>query len=857
MFKLKTKKKQNGDSDNPQGISSRGNAFRRYWLIALTVILLPLVLGFVYLLLMREVSVQDHQVQRASEQLAHQQAANVERLFDRFKMRIDIAAHSPLALAAIYSRNVEDVALVEKALMDYFPGVTSLRLITMGDLGTAGLEGSNLGLRNHIEVDMLRRTSQGEATLPEAYQFEGNWLTSLAALIEHPRDNSKQAVILATFDNKIISETLASAGTDLGRSSLQQIFMSGNFTRADEIATSGNGEVVDYQSSVKLNDGRWSLVYTPSALMLSQLRVSTTPVMAVLAVILLSVVGAMLTLLFLFERSFTAEVERISIAADKKNPFELTIPQLLPLAKQLRRTTLRHTAKIGAKGKKRMARREGEDGYSDPMFQSTDMIDTDVDENEDALIEEESAAAPAATAIEEGFPAHIFRAYDIRGLAPDELDNELVIRIGKALGTLAGTLEQQALIVGCDGRTTSPLIRNTLVKALLDTGRDVIDIGIVPTPLLYYATHTLSTKTGIMVTGSHNPPEYNGIKITMDGKPFAGEQLEQLRDLVIEGKFSEGAGRLAKQDIRRDYIEAVASDMAIAAPLKIVVDAGNGVAGGVGPVLLEELGCEVVPLYCEVDGTFPNHPPDPSDEKNLVDLQNRVQEEDADFGVAFDGDGDRIAVVTAEGHIVRTDKLLMLFAQDVVSRNPGADVIFDVKCSRHLSQLVSRYGGRPIMCKTGHAFMRQKVLDTGALLAGEFSGHIFFGERWFGFDDGMYASARLAEIVSGAGTDLSTLLSDFPDTESTPEIRIPVDEDIKFALIDSLVKNGDFSPGKVNYLDGVRVDYNDGWGLVRASNTVPALTVRFEAHDTDSLERIMQQFREQLAKVAPDLDPGF
>jgi phosphomannomutase/phosphoglucomutase len=849
------KKNKREEADNPQGITSRGDTFRRYWLITLSTILLPLLLGFAYLLLLREVSVQDNQVQHVSEQLAHQQAANVDHLFDQFKLRLTVAASSPLALAAIYSRHAEDVALVEKALLDYFPGVTSLRLITMGDLGTAGLEGSNLGLRNHIEVDMLRRTSQGEETFPESYQFEGGWLTSQATLIKHPRDNSKQAVMLATFDNKIISDTLASAGTDQGRSSLQQIFMNGNFTRADEIASAGNGEVVNYESSAKLNNGRWSLVYTPSALLLSQLRVNSTPVMAVLAVILLLVVGAMVALLFLFERSFTAEIERISAAADKKNSFDVAIPQLLPIAKLLRRATLRHTGRIGARAKSKLARREGEEGYSDPMFQSTDMIDKD--EDEDTLVDKEPSPPPATPATDGGFPAHIFRAYDIRGVAPDELDDELVIRIGKALGTLAGTLEQQAFVVGCDGRTTSPLMRNTLVKALLDSGRDVIDIGIVPTPLLYYANQTLSTKTGVMVTGSHNPPEYNGFKITMDGKPFAGEQLEQLRDLVIEGKFSEGAGRLMKKDIRDDYIEAVVGDMAIAAPLKIVVDAGNGVAGGIGPILLEELGCEVVPLYCEVDGTFPNHHPDPSDERNLVDLQKRVQQEEADFGVAFDGDGDRIAVVTAEGQIVRTDKLLMLYAQDVVSRNPGADVIFDVKCSRHLTQLVSRYGGRPIMCKTGHAFMRQKVLETGALLAGEFSGHIFFGERWFGFDDGMYASARLAEIVSGAGADLTSLLSEFPDTESTPEIRIPVSDDMKFALMDKLINNSDFSPGKVNNLDGVRVDYNDGWGLVRASNTMPALTARFEAHDADSLERIMQQFREQLAEVAPDLEPGF
>ncbi|MFB3079101.1 MAG: phosphomannomutase/phosphoglucomutase, partial [Lysobacterales bacterium] len=287
------------------------------------------------------------------------------------------------------------------------------------------------------------------------------------------------------------------------------------------------------------------------------------------------------------------------------------------------------------------------------------------------------------------------------------------------------------------------------------------------------------------------------------------------------------------------------------------VDAGNGLAGAVAPELLEELGCEVVPMYCDIDGTFPNHPPDPSVDANLADLQARVKAEKADLGVAFDGDGDRLAIISPEGEIIRTDKLLMLFAQDIVARNPGADIIFDVKCSRHLIQLVSRYGGRPILWRSGHSFMKEKMLETGALLGGEFSGHIFFGERWFGFDDGMYAAARLAEILSSSESGLAPLLEDFPETESTPEIRIPVSEGAKFKLVEQIIEQGDFSPGKITTLDGIRVDYNDGWGLLRASNTLPALTARFEARDTDALERIMQQFRTQIALVDADLDPGF
>jgi phosphomannomutase/phosphoglucomutase len=838
---LKSKKKENSASDNPQVVFSQGNTLRHYWLTALLATAISIAAGFAYLILVREVAIQSTQNQLVADNIARAQAANVQQMFNDFEDRLRAAASSPLAIAAIATGNTDDIALVEKTMLDYFPEASSLRLISIGARGTASLEGSNLGLRNHIEVDLLRRTSAGTDTVPESYQFEGAWLTSLAALINHPQDDNKRAVILATINNQIIADNLSAFDTKMGRSSLQQIYRTGNLIRADEISSAGDSASKQYQGATKLNGGNWELVFTPSATLLSQLQIDNIPVAIALAAVLGTVLLSMLILLFLFQRALGAEVEHISATAKKRTPLSVSIPQLLPLASQLRHAILR--AASSKPGQGAAARRKP------PRKSSSHVADSDTGTRQ--------PAASTASSTKGGFPSHIFRAYDIRGIVSDELDDDLVTRIGGAIGTLAGEVEQQALIVGCDGRNSSPAIKNVLIKALLASGRDVIDIGMVPTPLLYYATHTLATKSGIMVTGSHNPAEYNGIKITLNGSPLAGEELVQLRDRVVRGKFSSGAGRMLKKDIRKAYIEAIVGDMAIAAPLKIVVDAGNGVAGGLAPQLLEELGCEVVQLYCEVDGDFPNHHPDPSVDENLRDLQARVVKEKADFGIAYDGDGDRLAVVCATGEIVRTDKLLMLYAQDVLSRNPGADVVFDIKCSRHLTQLVSRYGGRPILWKTGHAFMRQKLIETGALLGGEFSGHIYFGERWFGFDDGMYASARLAEIVSGAGTDLASLLSDFPNTENTPEILIPVSDDKKFKLMARLASEGDFSPGKVNNLDGIRVDYNDGWGLLRASNTVPALVARFEANDADAIERIKQQFREQLAAVEPGLDPGF
>jgi len=391
----------------------------------------------------------------------------------------------------------------------------------------------------------------------------------------------------------------------------------------------------------------------------------------------------------------------------------------------------------------------------------------------------------------------------------------------------------------------------------MEAGRDVIDIGLVPTPLLYFATQHLSCKSGVMITGSHNPAQYNGLKIVINEQTIGAGGIKEVLKRTIEGKFVKGKGRMIREDIAPAYLDEVLGDIAIAVPLKVVIDAGNGATSVIAPELFEELGCEVVPLYCEFDGEFPNRPPDTGVEDNLTGLVAKVLEEKADFGVAFDGDGDRLAVVTSSGKLIRSDTLLMLFAQDVVSRNPGADVVFDVKCSRHLSQLITKHGGRPVMWKTGHAYMKEKMQETGALLGGEFSGHIFFGERWFGFDDGMYAAGRLAEILSGHGESLDDSLKGFPASVNTPEILIPVSEQDKFPLMKKIIAEASFSSGKVSTIDGIRVDYTDGWGLLRASNTTTALTARFEASNKEELDAIMQEFRAQIELVEPNLDLPF
>ena len=396
-------------------------------------------------------------------------------------------------------------------------------------------------------------------------------------------------------------------------------------------------------------------------------------------------------------------------------------------------------------------------------------------------------------------------------------------------------------------------MKTSLSKGLVEGGIDVTDIGEVPTPLLYYATNALDTGTGIMITGSHNPPEYNGLKMVLGGVTLAEERIQQLRERIVNNKLSEGEGAHDQVEIVDHYLDRVLNDVAVAQPLKVVVDCGNGVAGSVVPRLISELGCEVVPLYCEVDGNFPNHHPDPADPANLQDLITVVKAEKADIGLAFDGDGDRLGVVTEKGEIIWPDRLLMLFARDIVGRNPGADIIFDVKCSRHLNALISEYGGRPIMWKTGHSHMKAKLKETGALLAGEFSGHICFGERWYGFDDALYSAARLLEIAGAESKPASELFAEFPVAFTTPELKIATTETAKFQIMDRLAKEGKFGDGTITSIDGIRVDYPDGWGLIRSSNTSPVLTLRFEADGQAALDRIEGVFRDQLKLIDPKL----
>jgi phosphomannomutase/phosphoglucomutase len=445
--------------------------------------------------------------------------------------------------------------------------------------------------------------------------------------------------------------------------------------------------------------------------------------------------------------------------------------------------------------------------------------------------------------------AGIFRAYDIRGITTSNLTEQVCYWIGRAFATQALAEDQQRAVIGRDGRLSSPGIERALGQGLVDGGMQVTSIGQVPTPVLYYATHKLETGTGIMITGSHNPPEYNGLKMMIGGVTLAEDLIQALYRRLRDNALSEGSGTLDQTDLGDQYIAAALATTELKRPLKVAVDCGNGVAGELGPKLISALGCEVIPLFCEIDGNFPNHHPDPAEPENLQDLVTAVKAHNADVGLAFDGDGDRLGIVTPQGEIIWPDKMMMLFAQDIISRNPNTPVIFDVKCSKHLERIIREAGGEPIMWKTGHSHIKAKIKQTQAAFAGEFSGHICFGERWYGFDDALYTAARLLELLSQTDLDVDAVFAQYPVTYSTPEIKIHTTETRKFEVMDELVANNGFADGRLTTIDGIRVDFDDRWGLIRPSNTSPVLSLRFEADTADALERVQDEFQAQLNKV--------
>lgn len=823
-----------------------------------------------------------------AENYLDQYANTIDTQIKRIQARVEHLAMTPDLEQTLQQADPVVISAQEQLFLRAFPEATRLKLIPIGkaDFGAEQQAG-----KGFADSDMVRRAEKGIAVTPEFRDGQVHVVNAVRA-----NENSPiRGVVLVSLKDDLIRKSLQIFDAGAGQVTLTQQFkdVGGVARKVMSYGQSGAPELTPDER--RLANANWVVAFHPSSRLMEYELVQPATLGIPVGV---GGLIALLALGFSFARirsQFSSDLaSRVSaIAENLSAPESAATPQPAASAApssggdspEAAGTAPESTAELDEEAPMALPPEvEGEEDES-PVFQDVAIFDDILEEEElteatdatatpsapaEAPVAQPAAAAPGAAAQAAPTqaaaprempastpPESIFRAYDIRGVVGEELTEDVAYQIGAAVGSEAGSRGERTVAIGRDVRLSSPMLSKALARGLAGSGVNVVDLGVVTTPMLYFATQTTKATSGVMITGSHNPPNYNGFKIVMQGIALADQEITALWERIAVGNLTEGAGSIQEMDISRPYLSRICEDIQLARPLKVVIDCGNGVAGVIAPILFESISCEVIPLYCEPDGNFPNHHPDPSKEENLKDLIAKVKSERADIGLAFDGDADRVGVVTNAGTMIWPDRLMMLFAKDIVTRNPGADVIFDVKCSRHLGRLISNYGGRPTMWKTGHSLVKAKMRETGALLGGEMSGHIFLKERWYGFDDGVYAGARLVELLSLEDADSEQIFAEFPNSICTPEINIAVPDNEKFTLIERLCQDGDFGSGKVSTIDGARVDFPEGWGLVRASNTTPNLVLRFEANSQEELERIQQMFRDQLLAADPNLKINF
>ena len=797
------------------------------------VVLINALLGYWLYGLMVE-DVQKQRLVELTQAQIEQRRTALESYLAQLNQRLALAAEDPHLLALLVFGSEAERARKAQGLASLFPNCLAVRLIPRGGAERVRNHPAPIGF---AELDLIRRAERREPSLPEIASSGGEQQLHLITGLPPGSEAPTLGSLLITLDDSDLQKQLSQFNHQLGQTRLVQSLPSGG---ALTVYQDGVGEAGPEQSS-HLVGSHWQIRFSPSAQLASQAQ--ELPTLWLLVMSATSIGGLLLAWLaghVLTQRRTVGFVP------------EHIQRQPAPPAKE--------------------ARPESDEGQANhvlanPLYQDRDILDLDVEQEDEDILglhkaSTKTANAQAGAAHPEqalpDLPPEIFRSYDIRGLAEQQLSPELARHLGLALGSEAQDQGETHIFLARDGRNHSPELAQALQEGLVASGCQVIDLGQVPTPLLYFATHYYSeSSSGVMVTASHNPAEYNGFKMVVNGTTLFDDAILDLRSRIQRQQYRYGRGDVEQRDPVTDYIERIFSDVALMGSVSLVIDAGNAVPGLVAPRLFEELGCDVTPLYCELDGNFPHHDPDPSQEANLQDLIAKVQEVGADLGAALDGDGDRLVLVTPKGQIVWPDQLLMLFARDVLTRNPGADVLFDVKCSRQLNQVISSYGGRPVMWKTGHSHMKSKMVETGALIGGEYSGHIFIKDRWYGFDDGLYTLARLLEIITLRDQGIDEAFDDFPILPATPELKVQVPNEDKFDLVERLIKQGEFQSGKITTIDGLRVDFAKGWGLVRASNTSAALTLRFEGESEEALQKIQQLFKHELLKIDSSLQLNF
>ncbi len=786
-------------------------------------------------------------------------ALTISEQIEMINHTFDKVANDPELIAAVLSANPATLRSTAEKIEKYVPNVLKIRILLPG---VSDLDDKSTPKMGFADLDMVKETfSENQSP---GIQGDAGADRHLAITKKIINNNQVIGVILASMNFEFIERTIQAAKIANGYLELKQgpliIGSSGNKSESQNSQTLAVNVVntnwdLMYWYSAGANFGEFTLIFSfiiiPALLVTLAFFIGYRRLSNIIATDLSTVMKA-------FKDMMTTKLQ---------GNYPVTMPEMHAVI-----STLAQFKRVMDNQENESLLKDEDDLHLDGFFdESVDFSITEpliIDSPFDEFVQKEVAHEPQAIA--ETVPAQqepakeikkndalsvIFRAYDIRGIVGTTLTAEVVYNIGRALGTDAVKQGVKTIVVGRDGRISSPGLAEALAKGISTTGCHVLDIGMVPTPVLYFIAQHTDGRSGVMVTGSHNPANYNGLKMVINGETLADARIQQLRQCIDRQAYATGpAGAIEQnQSAGHEYIGTIADSIRVNKPMVIVLDCGNGVAGELGPALFKALGCEVIELFCEIDGKFPNHHPDPSKPENLFELIETVKHYKADLGIAFDGDGDRLGVIDSSGKIIWPDRQMMLFAKDVLAGKPGSEIIYDVKCTRHLADQITKFGGRPVMWKTGHSYMKAKLKETGAKLAGEMSGHIFFNDRWFGFDDALYSAARLIEILSKEERSTADIFAQFPDSINTPELNIELAEGENVKFIESLFAEASFTAGKINNIDGMRVDFVNGWGLVRASNTTPSLVIRFEADTKEALVSIQEQFRELMKKVKPDI----
>ena len=838
---------------------------RLFSVLALIVILMVLISGSGVYLTSKII------VSQAKEEAASSTAKGIAQALSKQIALLDAAldkmAKSPDVIVGLAKNNPVELNSIAGRLENFLPQARKVRLLP---IGTIERDDTNVPRMGFGDVDMVKATFQ-ENPKP-AIQGDAGPDRHLAITRRVVQNNQAIGIILASLSYDFVAQTLKDAETKDNYVELRQ----DKLVLASAGARGDDGSEMDF---VNVPGTNWGIYYrNPNGGATGQtaLVFGFILIPAVLVLGVCFVCYRQLDVLLAQDQDWILQAFKDVLTNRPKGSYPVSLKGMNTVIASM----VRFNREVELQGLSSINKGNDDfelEGYFDEAPQPKAITETSQIESTTQITAPYSDLAENAPASDVNalatdkiddatqIPAKppkptdvIFRAYDIRGIVGVSLTKEVVYDIGRALGSEAKELGCRTIVIGRDRRLSSPSLAETLGNGIASTGCHVLDIGMVPTPVLYFVVQHTDGRTGVMITGSHNPAEYNGLKMVMKGETLAGARIQQIKQRIDDQAFLSGAGSIEQNGMfESEYIGTLCEDIQVTRPLKVALDCGNGAAGDLAPILYKSLGCEVVELFCEVDGNFPNHHPDPSKPENLVSLINAVKQHHADIGFAFDGDGDRLGVVDSNGKIIWPDRQMMLFAKDVLAGKPGSEIIYDVKCSRHLPDQIVKYGGRPLMWKSGHSFMKAKIKETGAKLAGEMSGHIFFNDRWFGFDDALYSAARLLQILSEDTRSSAQIFADFPESLSTPELNIELPEGENFKFVDSLFATAKFTGGKLTDIDGMRIDFSDGWGLVRASNTTPSLVIRFEANNKEALQNIQAQFKQLMLNIKPDIKLPF